>query len=88
MVMFTREAEVNAAVSASKDVLHLDNISKIYAYPFDEANSYLDLADFIALLKQTERTVPKSDFDYLSVVGSLVKLKSTLLYRHRKTRCI
>jgi hypothetical protein len=40
------------------------------------------------LLKQTERTVPKSDFDYLSVVGSLVKLKSTLLYRHRKTRCI
>jgi len=33
MVMFTCEAEVNAAVSAAKDALHLDNISKIYAYP-------------------------------------------------------
>ena len=31
--MFTCEAEVNAAVSAAKDALHLDNISKIYAYP-------------------------------------------------------
>jgi hypothetical protein len=51
--MFTCEAEVNAAVSALKDALHLENISKIYAYPFDGDSSYLDLADFVAVVDST-----------------------------------
>jgi hypothetical protein len=37
----------------SADINGLDNIATIFSYPFDGANSYLDLAEFVALVDST-----------------------------------
>jgi len=45
----------------SADTNGLDNIATIFSYPFDGANSYLDLADFVALVDSTREQVQHPD---------------------------